>query len=384
MTQTTRPLWTDAELFYQLTTFVRETTQEFFTATSRDDIVKIVRERFRESDLYTVGRIIDILPDVVLAEHDQRDGGWTVSSKAILLDESILANDMKEFEQLPEFVTCDDGKCAFVSLEAGRLVYGGLIIHANRPNAFNEGELATIEWFGDTISQAINAVENQRMLFANAVTELRIDCPNTPIHTVADAASCRLSLESFVPTNQDQILTYWNTSSASPKEVKNVAEAIDEIEACRIIGGDNSAVVEFVITDGSPLFAFADGIANLSTALADEQSCTVVAETSSGTCAAPLMDRIRDYCPDAKPVAKRENNLIPPSGPNRFAPPTRSLDSLTDRQHEVLEAAYRGGYFRWPRESTAEDIAEALGISPPTLHKHLRRAQEQLFEELFE
>ncbi|MFB6179449.1 MAG: helix-turn-helix domain-containing protein [Halorientalis sp.] len=37
-----------------------------------------------------------------------------------------------------------------------------------------------------------------------------------------------------------------------------------------------------------------------------------------------------------------------------------------------------GGYFDWPRDSTAEDIADSLDISSPTLHQHLRHAQRKL------
>jgi predicted DNA binding protein len=60
------------------------------------------------------------------------------------------------------------------------------------------------------------------------------------------------------------------------------------------------------------------------------------------------------------------------------------MESLTDRQLEVLEAAYRGGYFRWPRDATAEEVAESLGISSPTLHKHLRHGEARVFEALFD
>jgi predicted DNA binding protein len=51
---------------------------------------------------------------------------------------------------------------------------------------------------------------------------------------------------------------------------------------------------------------------------------------------------------------------------------------LTDRQREVVEIAYHSGFFEWPRDSTGEEIAETLGVSPPTVHKHLRAAERKL------
>ena len=384
MPQTTRPTRTDEALLYELITFVRETTHEFFSATSRGEIEEIVRDRFRESELYASGEVIDSLPDVALAEHGQKSEAWTTSSKAIRLTDPTRVGDKLESRRLAKLADGGDGAWAFVSLEAGRTVYGGLVIHARRPGAFDERELFAIEWFGDTISQAINAVENRRLVFANAVTEIRIDCPDATLQKVAENASCHLNLESFVPTNDDSILVYCDTTSASAGDVVEAAETLDEIEAVRAIGAEPTDIVEFVITEGSPLFAFVDGMANLRTVHATEETCIVVAEIASGTCAVPTMDQIHENCPDATLIAKREHNLPPADVPYQWTPSGDSIEALTDRQREVLEAAYRAGYFRWPRESTAEDIAEALGISPPTLHKHLRRAQEQLCEELFE
>lgn len=58
------------------------------------------------------------------------------------------------------------------------------------------------------------------------------------------------------------------------------------------------------------------------------------------------------------------------------------LDRLTSRQQEVIETAYRMGYFEYPREANASEVADALGIEPSTLAEHLGAAQSKLFEEL--
>lgn len=53
-------------------------------------------------------------------------------------------------------------------------------------------------------------------------------------------------------------------------------------------------------------------------------------------------------------------------------------ETLTDRQREVLAAAHEMGYYEWPRDTAGEELAEELGISPPTLHEHLRAAEQKL------
>lgn len=55
---------------------------------------------------------------------------------------------------------------------------------------------------------------------------------------------------------------------------------------------------------------------------------------------------------------------------------------LTDRQREVLETAYEMGYFDYPRDANASEVAEQLGIRPSTFTEHLNAAQSKLLDEL--
>ncbi len=56
---------------------------------------------------------------------------------------------------------------------------------------------------------------------------------------------------------------------------------------------------------------------------------------------------------------------------------------LSDKQLQVLEAAYQMGYFKVPQEVTAEEIATELNISRATLSERLRRVQHNFCELLF-
>lgn len=59
-------------------------------------------------------------------------------------------------------------------------------------------------------------------------------------------------------------------------------------------------------------------------------------------------------------------------------------DTLTERQQEVLEAAFEGGYFDLPRRKTSSIIARELGISHSTFLEHLRKAVRRIIIEIFE
>jgi hypothetical protein len=54
------------------------------------------------------------------------------------------------------------------------------------------------------------------------------------------------------------------------------------------------------------------------------------------------------------------------------------LRSLTKKQHGVLLAAYRLGYYDVPRRSTSAEIAKSLHLSDGTVVEHLRKAEKRL------
>jgi predicted DNA binding protein len=56
----------------------------------------------------------------------------------------------------------------------------------------------------------------------------------------------------------------------------------------------------------------------------------------------------------------------------------RSGDPLTDRQREVVEAAYERGFYEVPRDASTADVAAALDLDPSTVAEHLQRAERNL------
>ena len=57
------------------------------------------------------------------------------------------------------------------------------------------------------------------------------------------------------------------------------------------------------------------------------------------------------------------------------------LADLTARQRDLLQLAYRLGYFDTPAKVPLERIAGLVGISKAALSKHLRTAERKLLSE---
>lgn len=65
-----------------------------------------------------------------------------------------------------------------------------------------------------------------------------------------------------------------------------------------------------------------------------------------------------------------------------YGGPKNTLDSLTDRQREILQTAYELGYFDVPRSVSTADVAEKLHLDPSTVAEHLQRAERNLVTSL--
>lgn len=53
-------------------------------------------------------------------------------------------------------------------------------------------------------------------------------------------------------------------------------------------------------------------------------------------------------------------------------------ENLSPRQQEILFTARDAGYYSWPRETSANQIAETIGVSGPTLLEHLRQGEQKI------
>jgi predicted DNA binding protein len=139
--------------------------------------------------------------------------------------------------------------------------------------------------------------------------------------------------------------------------------------------------LEWSVDDESPLGVLTGQGARIESISATDGRARYEIEVPSEAAARRLLDDLDARFEGIRMTAKRERSQ--PAGESAVLP-ADGLADLTDRQQEALEAAYRAGYFEWPRDSTAEDVADSLDISASTLHSHLRKAEGSLFAELFE
>ena len=268
-----------------------------------------------------------------------------------------------------------------VPLRHRETVYGVLVVHAARPNAFSERKQRGFSILGEAVGFAINAVKHRRLLFADAVTELefRVSDAESFLARASSDHRCRLSVPGHVSAD-DRWLVYVDVDGASAGRIVEAAAGDPTVERSRIVEDrEGAGRVELIVSDSSFIprtiptgvqvrsLAFEDGAGRL---VVDAPADVEVREVVAGL----------DSTFDTVELFARQERDRPP-GHSRS--PRDPLDGLTDRQRETLEVAHRAGYFAWPRSSSAEEVADALGIAVPTFLAHLRKGEDGLISTLF-
>ncbi|WP_167837305.1 MEDS domain-containing protein [Halosimplex halophilum] len=266
-------------------------------------------------------------------------------------------------------------------------LYGVLNVYANQPSVFDELERSVLSELGDTIAYAVNAVESKRSLVSDEVTELEfaVGDDDLGIVEVVRETGCELALEGIVPAPDGRPRVFASTRGVPVEELRAAAPdlATTDVSLVSEYEADDGPVCLFEATLGERSLCetarrhggrprrltVEDGIASLVVELGADADVRGFVEAFGGAYA------------DTELVAQRSRER-----PRRSPTELRATltAELTERQLEVLQTAYFGGYFDSPRAQTGSEVAESLDISQPTFNTHVRTAHRKLCRQLFE
>jgi predicted DNA binding protein len=113
-------------------------------------------------------------------------------------------------------------------------------------------------------------------------------------------------------------------------------------------------------------------------AVSDGDGTTFRVELPANVSYRPILDSLISRYDDLDLVAKRQRRkqAVPDAG--------EIEELLTERQHEILNTAFYGGYYETPRRVKGEDLADSFGISGPAVYNHLQAAHHRVLEAVFE
>nr|WP_235007218.1 PAS domain-containing protein [Haloarcula mannanilytica] len=369
-------------------------------AATRDEIAEAVCDRIVESDLCGLAWIGEragandrLVPKTVAGDEDGvldelilDDGaGQGPGETALVTGEVQTIQDCNEATEFERWGVAAHQQgyesVAAIPLVQGDVVHGVLCMYSDQPAAFSPRIVESFAVVGEMVGYTFAAVQNRQLLSHDTVLELTFESrnPDNPLVSVANAHECRLEAVGSVDIGTTHLL-YFSVDGASAETVSDDLRAHSEILDTRVVRtDDDGGVVEVQVAETIQSLLLDVG--------ARRQAMTVDGGTLSITVEAPpdadsraIREVLTTCTSDFTLTAKQECE-------QEYAPAdteTDPRDNLTDRQQEVLRTAFLTGYYAWPRDTNAEQLAETLGIASPTLHQHLRRAERNLIDAVFD
>jgi hypothetical protein len=376
-------------------------TRELVESGDRAAVERTVCERLADSPLYELAWIGEPTADAVGLEIRTSAGDAPGYIEAITAGEGRLTDRGPAGEALRER-TVRVGTPSAPSLESWREPaleqgftavaavplydrdgsHGVLLLHTDRTSPFGERERSGLDVLGRTVGFVVGALKRRKMLFSEVVTELafRAPEPDTVFARTARALDCQLTLEGYVAA-ADRWALYVAVEGTAPGDVTASFIGESAVERARVLSGDDTGGRVEVVADQPPLLrTVTAGAASVQVATVDPEALRLVVEAPVDADARTVAGRVREAYPGAELVAKRERD----HEVTRLGRPDGVLGELTGRQREALEAAYRAGYFQWPRDSSAEEVADSLDVAGATFHGHLRKAERSVVASLFD
>ncbi|MFQ3295087.1 MAG: PAS domain S-box-containing protein [Halobacteriales archaeon] len=274
---------------------------------------------------------------------------------------------------------------ATIPIGHGTATDGVLCLGTDRAGEFGDREQEGLAVLGETIGFVRNALENRKLLVTDAVVELEfaVRDAKSPVVAAASETEATISLEGYVEADDGIWLLYLGVQEGASTTVAEALKGVESVASARVLTAEDDAGghVEARVTGTClPRTLLACG-GSVRTGTATAGEARFVVEVPIGSDVRRVVERVTGKYPNATLLAQRERD-------GAVQPPGRIShlleDELTDRQRSALRTAYHAGYFKWPRESTAEEVADAMDISSPTLHSHLRRGERKLLRTLFD
>ena len=189
----------------------------------------------------------------------------------------------------------------------------------------------------------------------------------------------RIELTQFVPVGEKFIPYFWKERDGDTEQFKRTA-------------GDHPAVADIVNLDGRVEAAlyridWTDEANGFLDALRTHDILVEEATTNHGE---EWFFRVRAFGQDELSAFQNAcyeegihldiQRMI--HNPNNDSDHDRAFVGVTDKQHEALELALERGYFHVPRDISATELAEEVGISRQAFSRRLQRAEQSIFTNL--
>ena len=378
---------------------VQDLIRALGTATTQDELAETVCDRIVESELWDLAWIGErsgvndnptpkavagdderFLDSITSDERTDPGPGETALQTGTIQTTTVESGS----ESTPREGAEDDRgthSVAAIPIVHGDIIHGVLGVCADQPDAFTTRVVESFAVLGEMLGFAFTAVQNRRLLSHDKVLELTFESQNadTPLISVANAYGCRIEAVGSVDIGPTHLL-YLSVDGGPADAVLEQLRSHEDILDSRVVRtDDDGGILELQMTETIQSLLLDVG-ARRRTLVAEGGTLSITVEAPLDADSRTIQEALAVWTSDFTLTAKQEceqvNDILDAESDPR--------DHLTDRQQEVLRTAFLAGYYGWPRDTNAEQLAATLDIASPTLLQHLRRAERNLIDAIFD
>ena len=273
----------------------------------------------------------------------------------------------------------DETLAAAVPIAVGSRRFGVLAVAGTDSRGFGESIRNGLRLLGETLGFAFVLEATRSALIANDAIELEFAVTER-FAELSESLDCQCLYAGSTTTDDGRRTYRIRIRGAGCEDVTAVLESKPGVTDCQLLDDhDNGCLLGVTVDDPAPEI-LADAGVNLRSLVAEDGESRLVVEAPEDIDVGELRSQLAEYYGPVRLVSKQHGRQA------------KSIDSLgdglierlTDKQLTVLETASELGYYDWPREATAEEVAETVGIASSTLHQHLRAAEGKLVAAFFD
>lgn len=213
--------------------------------------------------------------------------------------------------------------------------------------------------------------------------EFRVMNPEYPF-VGASLDGGEVVLEEMIPRGDRGYGEFYSVQGVSHDTIMERADAHGSVDVELLVDHDAGKLYEFVVFAESCPAVYLGELGALPREVESvDGEGRIAVEIPQSVDASDVITEFLDAHPDAALTAKQQQSYQTPLFSHREL--QQGIEErLTDRQQDALAVAHEHGYYEWPREISGEELAEKLGISPPTFYEHLRAAEQTLISMVFQ
>ncbi len=267
-----------------------------------------------------------------------------------------------------------------VPLVYNGVLYGVLSAYSAREDAFDQAYADLVTNVAALLVSYTATLESRYQASTEEYTILEFELADSayPFHQLAVATDARIRFDSVAELTDTEIRVFVTVVEGDPETVLEQAQSVSSISGVGRMGDTRDR--QFSVTVTKPFLASIVGKhgARLRDAVSDSTGTRFRVEIPANTSKRPVLDALITEYREISPVAQRQRTDPDILNAGQIE------DILTERQYEILRAAFHGGYYETPKEISGEDLAADFDISNTAVYKHLQAGTRKILGAVFQ